>query len=436
MSCLAPVLFAAGLTLAGQGPPAQRSRPEPPAERTESAAPSPKASAPSARGAGGAAAAPLPEHAVRQLSQLVGQPAVLHPTKGERLEDVELLSFAPGRIEGTFKSVTVRSGESGRKRTLRAAALGRMEIGGQPYEVAFAAALRGHVLIDLTQRDAQIDARLRAQRQRLWPELSAEEQAQAVRERKEFFARAGEAFGLRLHETQYFLFYTDLPDEALAPYIRDLDAMYARLVAAFGLPQGKNIWRGKAAIVMFQNQASCWQFDQQVLKKPSSADFQARCHWSSDGHVTISGWSGTDPAFFAHILVHETAHGFLARYRSTVNVPSWINEGIADWVAGAVVPASNTTRRRQELAIKQLRQTGAAGGTFFTAPNVPRVQYGLASALVEYLLRIDAAAYRRFIDGIKEGATPDESLQAAYGMTKEQLLVAFGRQIGVPNLLP
>lgn len=56
--------------------------------------------------------------------------------------------------------------------------------------------------------------------------------------------------------------------------------------------------------------------------------------------------------------------------------------------------------------------------------------------MVEYPLRIDPAAYRQFIDGIKEGATPQESLVAAYGLTPEQLLVSFGRQFGVLNLTP
>jgi hypothetical protein len=434
MSCITVVLLAAGMALAGQDASGKQPRPAPAAESTQPA-PATKAPAPRA-GRGPESAAALPEYAVGQLSALVGQPAVLHLAKGERLAELELSGFVPGRGEGTFKSVNVKVVESGRKRSFRSAALARLEVAGKHYDVVFDPALRGHVLIDIARRDAEIDARLKAKGHRLWPELSEAEQQQAVRERKEFFARAGEAFGLKLHETKYFLFYTDLPDDALAPYLRDLDAMYGRLAAAFGVSPGKNIWRGKAAIVMFKSQAGCWRFDQQILKKPSSADFQARCHWSSDGHVTISGWCGTDPAFNAHILVHETAHGFVARYRSSVPVPSWINEGIADWVAGAVVPASGTTRRRQEQAIKQLRQTGSAGGKFFTAPNVPRVQYGLSSALVEYLLRIDAAAYRRFIDGIKEGATVDDSLLAAYGMSKEQLLVAFGREIGVPNLAP
>jgi hypothetical protein len=389
------------------------------------------------RAAAAAPAADLPEHAVGDLSALKGPDAVLYFNAGEPLRDVSLVSFASGRGQATFKSVTVQAKEGDKKRVLRAAALSRIELGNKPYAVRFAPQLKGHVLIDLTARDVAINARLQTQRQRLWPELTDAEREAAVNERKVFFFKAQAAYPqLQFHETKYFLFYTDLPAAKLAPFIRDLDTMYARLATSFGVPAGKNIWLGKAVIVMFLGQADMWRFDQEVLKAESYAGYQARCHCSTDGHVVISGWIGDDPAVFAHTLVHETAHGFLWRHRSTVHIPSWINEGVADWIAGVVAPASRGTPRAQELAVKQLRQTGSAGGDFFTATNVTGWQYGLASSLVEYLLRTDAAAYRQFIDGIKEGATPEESLQAAYGLTCEQLLANYGRQIGVPRLTP
>jgi len=431
--CLALLLVAAA-------PPEQR---DPDSKSPAASKPDAKPAKPAAkaraanRAVASAPAAELPEFAVADLKTLVGPDAVLYFNAGEPLRDVSLVSFAAGRGPATFKSVTVQAKEGDKKRVLRAAALSRIELGNKPYAVRFAPALKGHVLIDLAARDAAINARLQTQRQRLWPELTDAEREAAINERKLFFLKAQTAYPqLQFHETKYFLFYTDLPAAKLAPYIRDLDTMYAKLASAFGAPAGKNIWLGKAVIVMFLRQADMWRFDQEVLKAESYAGYQARCHASTDGHVVISGWIGDDPAFFANVLVHETAHGFLWRHRSTVQIPNWINEGVADWIAAVVVPACKDTQRRQELAVKQLRQTGSAGGDFFTATNIAAWQYGLASSLVEYLLRVDAAAYRQFIDGIKEGATPEESLQAAYGLTFEQMLANYGRQIGVPRLMP
>lgn len=382
-------------------------------------------------------AAKLPEYAVADLQALVNQPAKVLLATGEKLEDMQTVSFASGRGQATFKSVSIKTEKGDKRRTVRSAALSRLEVSGKPYAVVFVPDLRGHVLIDIAARDAAIDARLKPKGFAIWPELSPAAQEAALSERRELLNKARQAFPrLAIHETKFFLFASDLPADSLAPFVRDLDAMYARLADVFGVAKGVNIWRGKAVIVMFAGRADLWRFDQQVMKVDSSVDAQARCHWSTTGDVTITGYSGDDPKIFAHVLVHETAHGFTARHRSSVPLPAWVNEGIAEWVAGVIVPAAQQTKLRQQRSIQRLRQTGSLEGDFFGMKTLYPWRYGVASALVEYLLRIDAAAYRQFVDGIKEGATPDESLQAAYGFSKEELVARFGREIGVLNLAP
>jgi hypothetical protein len=440
MGALSTVLAWTCLTLGAQEPPAAARVELPSKAAAKEPDAKPKGGRSSAlrvpkRGAAKDAELALPEHAVADLKALNGQPAVLFLTNGDKLEDVVLESLLAGRGKATFKSVSVQAKVGDKRRTVRSAALNRMEVAGKPYAVVYSAPLKGHVLIDVVARDAQIDARLKTRGERLWPELSTTAQEQALRAAKEYFGKAQAAYPqLQMHETKYFVFYTDLPPAQLAPYIRDLDAMYARLGGSFGVPPGKNIWLGKAVIVMFLQRGDLWRFDQEIMKTPSAVETQARCFPRSDGHVTITGWVGNDAAFFAHVLVHETTHGFLHRHRSTVHVPNWVNEGVADWMAGAIVKSSDETKKRQQRAIRQLQVSGSAGGKFFDAKHLGSSQYGLASALVEYQLRIDPAAYRQFIDGIKEGATPQESLVAAYGLTPEQLLMSFGRQIGVLNL--
>ena len=46
---------------------------------------------------------------------------------------------------------------------------------------------------------------------------------------------------LTIQETKFFLFASDLPADALAPFVRDLDAMYARLADVFGVSKEVNI---------------------------------------------------------------------------------------------------------------------------------------------------------------------------------------------------
>ena len=80
--------------------------------------------------------------------------------------------------------------------------------------------------------------------------------------------------------------------------------------------------------------------------------------------------------------------------------------------------------------------TQTLGGQFFQARQLEGWQYGIASAMVDLLIRGNKDAFRVFFDGIKEGLTWQDSLQRAYGATPQELVTLYGRAIGVPNLTP
>jgi hypothetical protein len=168
---------------------------------------------------------------------------------------------------------------------------------------------------------------------------------------------------------------------------------------------------------------------------------QGICHGDTAGRVIISIWKGNHEAFFAKVLVHETAHGFVHRYKSSVFIPSWVNEGIADWVAAAVVQADKSAQQRQRDAALRVRQTGSLGGNFFDeGQNIQGWQYGVASSLVDMMLKLDTSKtrtkYKEFFDLMKEGHKPEEALQKTYGANFEQLTAHYGSLVGVPNLRP
>lgn len=285
---------------------------------------------------------------------------------------------------------------------------------------------------------AQVQERLAAQRHRLWPELTEKEQEEWVARHKTWLQEVSAKMPgvpLQLVETKYYLFYTDMPPETVGIFIAYLDSMYDELSRAFGIPAGKNIWCGKCVVVAFQEQDTFQAFEE-VMFENRGETAQGLCHGVSDGKVIISCWKGKQDIFFANLLVHETSHGFIHRWMSTVHVPSWVNEGIADWVAATVVK-DKEVQRRQKAAIQRIQQTGSLGGTFFEeSGTIESWHYGVASSLVELMLRIDHTRYREFLTGIKEGISSEESLQKAYGMTQEQLVQKYGALAGVPNLRP
>ena len=165
-----------------------------------------------------------------------------------------------------------------------------------------------------------------------------------------------------------------------------------------------------------------------------SAKAQGLCHAQTDGQVVISAWKGDLTTHFASALVHETSHGFVARYRSDLRAPSWLNEGMADWIANRIVKNDNLVARQTKSG--QLIQQQRTLDGFFEAAQISGDQYGAASSMVSILLEIDPNKFRRFFIGIKEGLLEEDSLQQEFQMTHRDLARLYGRRIGVPDLTP
>ncbi len=368
-----------------------------------------------------------------------GKSVTLALVNGKTLTDYEITEAALGKGEETLKSLAVQDADGKKKQKLVVGTVARIRSGENDYDVILDPAKKGHVLIDVTRRDVDVNERLKASRHQLWTDPSDEERAQTIADYKEFLLKvqANYQFPTRLHETKFFLFFTDMPLNQVGPYVAYLDNMYLELCKAFGVPKDKNIWLGKCIIVAFLNKESFLAFEQAFMDNPNAEGAQGLHHASSDGKAIISVYRGNDPAQFAAVLVHETAHGFLHRLRSNVHIPPWINEGIADWIAGAVVRSGKAVVERQKEALEIIRRTSSLGVNFFDdRADLQAWQYGVASNLTNFMLQIDPGRYKAFIVGIKEGYSLEEALTRSYGLTPADLLGQYGRSVGVANLRP
>ena len=369
----------------------------------------------------------------------VGKTVTISLPTGKTLTDFEVTELQLGKGDETLKFLSIQDADGKKKQKLVSSAIARIRSGDHSYDVMLDAAKKGHVLLDVTQRDIDINERLKGSRNRLWAETSDEERAKTIAEYKEFLqtVQANYRFPMKVYETKFFLVLSDIPPAQVAPYVASLDAMYAKLNAAFGVPKDKNIWLGKCLVLAFLHEEAFQDFERTFMKNGSTQGSQGLHHSASDGRAVISCYRGDNPSYFAVVLVHETAHGFLHRLRSSVHIAPWINEGIADWIAGAIVTQSKAVTERQKAAIDRLRQTGSLGVNFFDEKaSLDEWQYGIASNLTNFMLQIDAGRYRVFILGIKEGFTPEEALSRAYGLTPGELIGQYGRSIGINGLRP
>jgi len=154
---------------------------------------------------------------------------------------------------------------------------------------------------------------------------------------------------------------------------------------------------------------------------------------SDDGNVVIVFQRTPNELEFAKVLTHESTHGFLYRYRSTVHIVSWANEGLADAIAWELVPRPGLKNTQDAMARDALRKPDALRD-FFDAKQIDPPQYPIARTLCEFMIRQDKQRYVDFINGMKDGLAWEDSLERKYGVTVDQLVSAYGAAMGVPNL--
>jgi hypothetical protein len=242
--------------------------------------------------------------------------------------------------------------------------------------------------------------------------------------------------GVGLYETEHFLFYSNIPPPQLAPYVRYLDAMYAMMARLFGIPEEQPVWLGrKAPVFAFLNRGEFIAFEERYFKNRAASGVYGICHQAGDGQVIIACYRGEDPHDFGQMLVHETSHGFVFRYKTKASLPVWVDEGLAEYIGEQMVPASDSVRNKEEAAVIYLKQTPSLGANFFVADaQLEAWQYGAATRMNKLMMSRGRDRYVAFIEGLKEGLSWQESLREAYNASPEELVLLYGRSIGVPAL--
>ena len=267
---------------------------------------------------------------------------------------------------------------------------------------------------------------------KLWGPQTDAEQAESVKALRRFAesTRKGKDGSLRPVETRYFLVYSDLRPDETQKWAGLLDKMYGRLLELFGVAPGTNLFRGKALVFAFANAADFHAHEMDNYKVDTQG-LAGYCHSQFDGMVHISFYRLPDDLAFAHVLVHESVHGFLHRYRSHVYVPVWANEGLADVIAAELVPNKAAHANRRQQAIDALNQHGGPGDDFFATKRFAVWQYPVAENLMAYMIAANRKGYVAFINGIKDGLPAEESLTKHYGADKDRIVAAFMDSMGV-----
>ncbi|MCE9629318.1 MAG: hypothetical protein K8S94_01175 [Planctomycetia bacterium] len=399
---------------------------------------------------------PSPGRIIMMIAWLATLPSAAADTLAEKLEPhvghaIDLIELGTGTryVRPKLEGVVVRDGDvkslrivpegETRSKPLLLSGITRIDANRETVHTAEvkrggAAAIK-HARAKEAYAKEQAAAAERMQKRGVapWPRLSAAEHDAELEELRGFAEQVSQAFpALEKAETHEFIMLTDIPTPQIKPYVANLDSMHDFLCTLYGIPPGEPVWKGKCLVVAFLKEEDFQAFEDRFMQSKLRG-MHGLCHQRSDGRVIMACHRGDDAPAFAHMLVHETSHGFNYRWLSPTRLPNWLNEGIAEWVGTKLVPGSNQVPLKEAQALEYMQQKGTLGTDFFDAANIESVQYGMASGLVKFLAR-DLKKFAVFVRAIKEGVPVEESLEQAYGASLDALVKSYGTAIGVPAL--
>lgn len=399
-----------------------------------------------------------------QLEEQVGKTVTVHLRSGRRWEDAKLVRI--DRHSQTNQVLRLRLQlAGGTKKTVGIQAVERVQAAGGPvYE---AASLQPKTETAPTenpekpkskrQRRARRPApltpeQLRAQQeqQRRWlgrlrargiqpwtPESKQEHQAALQRYQKMIQQVSAMFPNIQVYETRHFLFCSNMPPAEATRYAQVLDGMFDWMCEIYGVAPGTQVWLGKAPVFAFNTQMEFQAFERQFYQAHVGTATAGLCHSSSRGDVVISCYRRDNPDAFGHMLVHETSHGFIHRYKTKVSLPTWVNEGMAEFIGAKIVPRSDAIKNKETVALARLKEHGHLGPGFFNPKGrLKPWQYGVASSLARFMITSHEENYVQFIEALKEGMPWEEALAITYGVSPQELVTKYGMWFGVPNLTP
>jgi hypothetical protein len=259
-----------------------------------------------------------------------------------------------------------------------------------------------------------------------WPTLTPAEHAEATRALRDFaepIVRRVAPGDWKQAETDYFLLYTDLDrDEALS-WARLLDRMYDRMRAVFRVPEGQNVFKGRCLITIWSTRQRFaeWSRLAEGLSLAGRSGVAGYCRGFPDGRTHVTFFRQPDRMEFALVLTHEASHAFTHRYRTGRHIPSWVNEGLAEYVSHHLVEAPRWRAGRARGSREAYHAHGGLAN-LFVAPSIDWFQYGQAWEFTQMMVSENADGYRAFVDALKDGKAVHAALEEDYGASLDRLV--------------
>ena len=215
--------------------------------------------------------------------------------------------------------------------------------------------------------------------------------------------REGQSAHFDLH------YYGEAAPELARDVLRVLESDFEDMAAVLNYTPKQPI-----SVTLYTN-----QLFQDITRAPSWAGAL------NDGRirVPVQGLPSVTPEL-AHVLKHELTHSFINE-KTHSRCPTWLNEGIAQWMEGKRTDASTAAvllgmyDRHQDPSLNVLESSWLNLQSGFAA-----IAYAWSLAVVEAIEATSSGDLERILDRIDEGASTEDALRAALHETYSDLNAA------------
>ena len=240
----------------------------------------------------------------------------------------------------------------------------------------------------------------------------------AAQARGEFVAD-GMKIKLATLKTPHFIIFTNWDPREYNFLKENCENAYTAVSRQFDIPVSENVFVGLLPIFMFNTQQQFIQYANEFDKFNVPPTWLGYYTGKTDGSGHMVMWKPVikkkgnieqAEIGWAHTLTHEFTHAFVARYRSNQRIPRWLNEGLAEVIAGIPFPRPGTHLYAKSMAGKSF----PFQDLFDDNKLPPGSMYPVMQTMVEALIQEDRKAFLKMFDDIKDGMDPEDAMRKNY----------------------
>jgi hypothetical protein len=219
-------------------------------------------------------------------------------------------------------------------------------------------------------------------------------------------------------KTAHFIIFTNWDAREHDFLKNNCENAYTAVSTQFDIPVRENVFVGLLPVFMFATHAQFIKYANEFDKFPVPEGWLGyfSAHADGSGHMVM--WKPDTKKTkveraeldWAHTLTHEFTHAFVSRYRSNRRIPRWLNEGLAEVIAGVPFPREGSHAYAKMMAGKKFNFQDL----FDDKKLPPAEMYPVMQTMVEALIKEDRKAFLRMFDDIKDGMDPEEAMRKNY----------------------